>query len=131
MPRRANKTHHPIIWILVAAFIFIAIGGGYYLYRQVNDPFRTVQPLEVATYLENANSLRGNLYKIKATIDNSLAWSPTKGRLLSAKTETGAVLPIFVPANLNHINLQKGQTFYFQIKVSENGILHVENLKKS
>ena len=131
MPRRASQKHHPVVWILVITFLLIALGGGYYLYRQVSDPFRTLQPLEVKTYLENANSLRGNLYKIKATIDNSLAWSPAKGRLLSVKTEEGSPLPIFVPANLNHINLQKGQTFYFEIKVNENGILHVQNLKKS
>ena len=131
MPRRASQKHHPFIWMLVIVFVLIALIGGFYLYRQINDPFRTLQPLEVATYLENANSLRGNLYKIKATIDNSLAWSPAKGRLLSIKTEKGSPLPIFIPANLNHINLQKGQTFYFEIKVSENGILHVQNLKKS
>lgn len=131
MPRRASQKHHPLVWILVIFFFVIFLGGGFYLYRQVNDPFRTLQALEVKTYLENANSLRGNIYKIKATIDNSLAWSPTKGRLLSVKTEEGSPLPLFVPVHFNHVNLQKGQKFYFEIKVSEKGILHVQNLKKS
>ena len=129
--RHANKKPHPIIWIVVLALFLIAIGGGYYLYSQINDPFRTLQTFEENIYLENSNSLRGNIYKLKATIDDSLAWSPTKGRLLAVKTESGVSLPVFVPATLNHINLQKGQKFYFQIKVSENGILHVQNLKKT
>ena len=131
MPRHASKKHHPTIWILVLALLLIAVSGGYYLYRQIQDPFRTLQSLEVNLYLENANSLRGNVYKLNAIIDDALAWSHTKGRLLSVKTISGDSLPILIPATLNHINLQKGQKFYFQIKVSENGILHVQNLKKA
>lgn len=131
MPRRASSQHHPVLWIFVVFLILIFSAGGYYLYSRVSDPFRTLQALDTRLYLENANSLRGNLYKVKATIDNSLAWSPSKGRLLSVKTETGDVLPVFIPASLNHVNLQKGQTFNFKIKVSEKGILHVEDLKKS
>ncbi|MEZ5405695.1 MAG: hypothetical protein R3F23_05805 [Verrucomicrobiia bacterium] len=131
MPRRASAKHHPTIWIFVVGLIVILGAGGYYLYCNVNDPFRTLQPLDVAVYLENSNSLRGNTYKIQASIQNSLAWSPNLGRLFSVAMESGEPLPLLVPAQFNQINLQKGQKFFFKIKISEKGILTVEDLKKS
>ncbi|MBX7158634.1 MAG: hypothetical protein K1X66_09650 [Verrucomicrobiae bacterium] len=131
MPRRASAKHHPTIWIFVVGLIIILGAGGYYLYRNVNDPFRTLQPLDVSIYLENSNSLRGNTYKIQATIQNSLAWSPNLGRLFSVAMESGEPLPLLVPVQFNQTNLQKGQKFFFKIKISEKGILTVEDLKKS
>jgi hypothetical protein len=131
MPRRASAKHHPTIWIFVVGLIIILGVGGFYLYRSVNDPFRTLQGLDTAIYLENSNSLRGNIYKVQATIQNSLAWSPNVGRLFAVETESGEPLPLLVPVRFNHVNLQKGQKFFFKIKIGENGILSVEDLKKS
>lgn len=134
MPRRASFTIHPVwiaaIFILVAA----AIAGGYFLVEQVNDPYRTLSQLSVPAYLDNSNSLRGNTYKVTGTIWNSLAWSPTAGRLFSIEIESGSgttdILPLLIPAEFNHVNIQKGQRFTFKIEVDEKGILKVEGLKK-
>ena len=93
MARRASSSAHPI-WIIAALLLCLAaVVGGYLIYSHVGDPFRTIAPLPVADYLENSNSLRGNVYKIDATIAKSIEWSPKAGRLFSVEVGSD-VLPV-------------------------------------
>lgn len=134
MPRRASSQPKPLWFFAVSVLIASAAIGGNYLFQQVKDPYRTIQELEVSSYMGNANSLRGNVYKIEGVVQNSLAWSPGKGRLFSVEVgearDTGYV-PILVPAELNHLNIQKGQRFRMKVEVIENGVLKVLDLQKS
>jgi hypothetical protein len=129
MARRASSSAHPV-WIVVALILATgAIAGGYFLFNRVSDPYRTMTVLPVSDYLENSNSLRGNVYKLDATISQSLEWSATGGRLFSV--EVGAdVLPILVPASFNHFNLERGQRYYFKIQVGDKGVLTAQDVKK-
>lgn len=111
--------------------VIAAIAGGYFLYNFVGDPFRALTPLDVPVYLDNSNSLRGNTYKVSGTVASKLAWSPTVGSLYSIEVEsTGEMLPLLVPAEFNHVNIQKGQRFFFRVEVGEKGILRAQELKK-
>lgn len=138
MPRRASFTIHPSWIIAIVILVATAISGGYFVIGRVNDPYRTLSPLNVPAYLDNSNSLRGNSYKITGTISNSLsdsmAWSPSFGRLFSIEvaSDSGSadVLPLLIPSQFNHVNIQKGQQFIFKIEVDEKGILKVSDLKK-
>lgn len=133
MPRRASSKLHPGWLIAVGLLMAAAIAGGYWLWGKVNDPYRTIQTLDTLAYLENANSLRGNTYRINGTVWNSLGWSPNVGRLFSVEVGTGKpgdLLPVLVPASLNHVNLQKGQRFVFEVEVIEGGVLRVKSLRK-
>jgi hypothetical protein len=130
MARRASSSAHPV-WILVAlALVIAAIAGGYFLYGRVSDPYRTMTALPVHDYLQNSNSLRGNVYKLDATIAASLDWSPVAGRLFSVDVNGGEVLPVLVPPQFNHVNMERGQHYFFKIEVGEKGILRAQDLKK-
>ncbi len=133
MPRRASSSVP--IWVVLLCLVILgaAIAGGSFLYRRVSDPYRTLQPLDVAAYLESANSLRGNVYKINGTVGTSLSWSPLVGRLFSIEVEgrNGVdVLPILIPADFNHLNIQKGQRYFFKTEVGEKGILRAQDIRK-
>ena len=112
----------------------MAVGLGVFLQNQGGDPFRTVPTLDMSEYLSNANSLRGNVYKVKGVIDQSLGYSRGKGRLFSVDVSDGAdgqVLPILVPPDLSYLNLQKGQRYIFRLEVEDMGILRARDMKKS
>jgi len=118
---------------MVIVIVVASLGGGFYLYNTVSDPYRTLTPLDTQSYLENSNSLRGNTYKLSATIENSLSWSPSVGRLFSVEVETNtgnSVLPLLIPPEFNQINIQKGQKFYFQVEVGDKGLLRAKGIKK-
>lgn len=101
------------------------------LFRNVQDPYRTTAILDTQLYLENANSLRGNTYRVTGTIRNFIKGSRS-GRLFSIEVDDAgkSVLPILVPESLNKMNIQRGQSFAIRLTVDENGILHVEELRK-
>lgn len=134
MARRAQSTVHPAWLILAFCGIAALLGGGFLLFKGSADPFRTEQELDVSTYLDYAKSLRGNVYRVEGVVQNQLAWDASRGRLVSVEVQKGQrndVLPMLVPASLNAVNLQKGQRFKFKVSIGENGIILVEDLRKT
>ena len=124
-------------WLIGLVLLFIA-AGAYLSLREngSNTSLRTVEELSPDLYYENANSLRGNTYKIDTEIDSSLGSSPTKGRLFSVtlknanKSGAPVILPVLVPLELNNLTIQKGQHYLMKVKVVENGLLKVEEATK-
>jgi hypothetical protein len=115
---------------VIIVFLAGSLGGGYFLYNTVSDPYRTLTALDTQSYMQNSNSLRGNTYKLSGTIGNQLSWSPI-GRLFSVDVEGGNdVVPLLVPPEFNQINIQKGQKFYFQVEVGDKGLLKAKAIKK-
>lgn len=135
MARRASTSSHPL-WLVAAAVLVLAfIALGSLLYSRTSDPYRTLKQLPVADYMENANSLRGNVYKLDGTVARSLDWSATAGRLfsvdVSGTSAPGEVVPLLVPAEFNNWNIERGQRFLFKIEVGDKGILRVQDLRKA
>ena len=132
MARRSKSSR--LTWgIIIACLLILAAFIGSRLFiTSTTEPFRTISSLDVRTYLENANSLRGNVYKIEGEVVNSLAWSPSKGRLIAIKVEEGnEVVPVLVTTSFNEINIQKGQKFIFLLEVDDKGILRTKDMTKS
>ncbi|MGA3170957.1 MAG: hypothetical protein ABSE62_08060 [Chthoniobacteraceae bacterium] len=132
MPRRASSRTHPV-WLVVALLLLAGgLAGGAYLWMALSDPYRTLPAIDVAAYLDNGNSLRGNVYKLTGTIDSELAWSPTEGRLFSVIADGGNsdVLPLLIPPEFDSINIQKDQRFSFKIEVGDKGILKASDMRK-
>lgn len=136
MARRASSRISPLVVVGSAVALLIAVGLGYWLLNGSSNPYRTVPALDVAAYLDNANSLRGNVYRIDGTVQNSLAWSPAKGRLISVNlgADAGAkadIVAVFVPAQFNQVNLQKGQRYQFKVEIGKDGVIQAQDLRKS
>jgi len=131
MARRASSSSHPL-WILAAVALLLgAVAGGYLMYGRSSDPFRTMTALPAQDYLENANSLRGNVYKLDGTVSKLLQYSPTDGRLFSVEVGSGDVLAVLVPPQFNQVNIERGQHFLFKIEVGDKGILRAQDVKKA
>jgi hypothetical protein len=134
MARRASSKFHPGWILMIVAAVALAVGLGVFLQNEEAEPFRTVPSLDLNDYLNNANSLEGNVYKVKGVINQSLGYSRGKGRLFSVEVSNGTddeVLPILVPPELSYLNLQKGQHYIFRLEVGKMGILRAREMKKS
>ncbi len=133
MARRASSRINPGWWVAALLLCAAAIAGGRYLFEYFGDPYRTLQPLVMGAYMENANSLRGNVYKVQGTVEKSLGWHPAKGRMFSIRVEQDNVaepLPVLIPADLNHINVQQGQKFNLRVEIGAGGVVIVQDMKK-
>ena len=134
---RQKKSQGLPLWLIVLLVLLAAGGGFYSLHQNGGDAsLRTTEELDPSIYYENANSLRGNTYKIDAEIDSALGNSPAKGRLFSvilkkaSKNGAPVVLPVLVPLELGNLTIQKGQHYLMKVKVVENGLLKVEEARK-
>ena len=124
-------------WLIGLAVLLVA-AAAYFSLRQngADASMRTVEELNPDLYYENANSLRGNTYKIDTEIDSALGSSPTKGRLFSVtlknanKNGAPVILPVLVPMELNSLTIQKGQHYLMKVKVVDSGLLRVEEASK-
>ena len=132
MARRSKKSRLPLGIVVAIVLVVAAYLGSRFFITTSSQPFRTATPLDVKTYLENANSLRGNVYKIQGEVLNSLGWSPTKGRLIAVGVDNGSqVVPVLVTTDFSHINIQRGQRFIFLLEVDDKGILRTKDMTKS
>lgn len=115
----------------VVLIIVAFLGSGLFI-SATGDPFRTYPTLDVNAYLDNANSLRSNVYKIEGEVLNSLSWSPSGGRLFAISVDKGTqVIPVLITTEFNQVNIQKGQKFIFLLEVDDKGILRTKKLQKA
>lgn len=129
MARRKNSSINPIWLLFAVGLVFVAFVGSRFFLSSGSDPYRTISPLDVPSYMENANSLRGNVYKAEGEVSNSLAWSPTAGRLIAVDVGKETI-PVLVTPEFNAINIQKGQKFRFVVEVDPKGILKTKKLSQ-
>jgi hypothetical protein len=130
--RRSKKSRLALGIVIAIVLMLAAFVGSRFLITTTLHPFRTAAPLDVQTYLERANSLRGNVYKIQGEVLNALGLSPTKGRLIALSVDGGKqVVPVLVTTNFSHINIQRGQRFVFLLEVEDKGILRTKDMTKS
>lgn len=140
MPRHKKSRGLPP-WLMLLLLVIVGAVGYWSLRNGGSDgSLRTTEELDPALYYDNANSLRGNTYKIDAEIDSSLGNSPSKGRLFSVVLKQNAkqagkggapvVLPVLVPTALGSLTIQKGQHYLMKVTVVEDGLLKVEEASK-
>ncbi len=94
------------------------------------DSFRTLPSLDVRSYLENANTLRGNIYKVEGNVTDLLAWSPESGRLIAIQVGD-EIIPVLVTEEFKGMNIQKEQKLLFIVDVDEKGILRTRKVNKA
>lgn len=129
MARRKNSSINPLWLLLAVGLILVAFAGSRFFLSAGSDPDRKIAVLDVSSYMENANSLRGNVYKAEGEVSNSLAWSPTSGRLIAVDVEKETI-PVLVTPEFNSINIQKGQKFRFVVEVDPKGVLKTKKLSQ-
>lgn len=129
MGRRASSSVNPAWFAIVAIVVVVAIAVGWLLQGRVSDPFRTLAPFPAADYLQNSNSLRGNVYKVDGIVGEQLSFQ-NNTRLISVEVN-GEPVSIIVPPELRDVNVQKGQRLLFKVEVGEKGILKALEVKKA
>ena len=129
MGRRASSSVNPAWFAIVAVVVVAAIAGGLALKGTVADPFRTLAVFPVADYLQNSNSLRGNVYKLDGVVSEQLGYV-NNARLISIEVN-GEPVSLIVPAELRDVNVQKGQRLLFKVEVGDKGILKALDVKKA
>jgi hypothetical protein len=147
MPRRASSGINlgqilgiggAILGFLVAAVLLIRVVGGDFLGggdgKSGGRTPGNAGNLEIPTYIDNANSLRGNVYKVSGKVEEILKYTPDRGRLITVDTAASgadAILPVLVPETFSGVNIDRGSEFTFVVRVDRGGILIAEQIEQS
>lgn len=129
MARRASSSSPNFKMIGAGVGILALLTGGYLILGGTQDPYRTTSPFPVKDYLENANSLRGNTYRLEAQVDKTLEVSPDSSRLLSVES-AGDLIPLLVPSKLNAMNIERGQKLHFKVQINEKGLVVASDIRR-
>lgn len=142
MPRRASSGANigQILGIsaailgffLIAALLFKLIagdmlGGG----RDGGSTKSTANAsaLNLVTYRDNGNSLRGNVYRVEGGVEETLRWTADRGRLISFEANDGSLkipVPVLVPETFSNINIERGSQLTMVVRVDRDGTLVAE-----
>ncbi len=142
MPRRASSGANVgqiagiaaaiIGFLLIAALLFRLIagdmlgggsGGG------SSKSTANAATLNLMTYRDNGNSLRGNVYKVEGKVEETLRWTADRGRLISFEANDSTLtipVPVLVPENFSNINIERGSQLVMVVRVDRDGTLVAE-----
>lgn len=85
--------------------------------------------LSLTTYRDNGNSLRGNVYRVEGTVEETLRWTSDRGRLISFEATDSMVtmpVPVLVPDEFSSINIERGSDMAMIVRVDRDGTLVAE-----
>jgi hypothetical protein len=133
MRRAASKTSGLFLAGVISAFVVLVIGGAWFL-GGFGDPFRGIEKINAESYIESAKSFQGGAYQFEGIVDGDLGFEASKGRLVSFRVSSSKgpiCLPALIPASMNRLNPQKGQSYKVKVVGRDYGLLVVEKIEKS
>lgn len=133
MSRRASSGFNPAIFIGIAVVIAALFFGGKFLLGERDGKPLSGTTLDMKDAIENANSLRGNTYVVEGTIDDKTFWDPNLGQVISLKVTSprgNDYLGIEIPPDLSKVNIEREQSYAFQVRFRQGGIPVAEQITR-
>jgi len=131
MGRRANSSLNSAAIIGVIAAVAAIAAVGFFLFRQESETFTDAPLLHISEAIDNANSLRGNEYRIEGKIESR--WVRDSGEGLSLQVEQDGRTEYFfimIPPDVEHPNIEREQRYAFKIRFGEGGVAVATAVKK-
>jgi hypothetical protein len=88
--------------------------------------------LNLVTYRDNGNSLRGNIYRVEGRVEETLRWTPDRGRLISLEARDESItmpVPVRVPETFQSVNIERGSELTMLVRVDRDGTLVTEDIE--
>jgi hypothetical protein len=122
-----------LLWIVIGLVLLSILAvGGFFLFRYLNDPLRTLEPFPVAKYMESYKALAGSKFRASLRVENDLGWKEGSGRLMVfSLKEDPRPLVVMVPPSLSQIYFTKGQTYEGELEVKEGGLIYANSIRKN
>ncbi len=125
-------------FVVIAVLLFKLIAGGLFgggggAKPSAKRAAGNASPLSLATYRDNANSLRGNVYRVEGKVEETLRWTSDRGRLISFEaigSDGSMPVPVLVPEDFGNINIERGTELDIVVRVDRDGTLVAESIEE-
>lgn len=120
---------------LVSGLLIVTIVGilGYFTFKYLEDPYRTLEQFPMDKYLSDYRSLAGAKFKADLKVSADLGYKPETGRLMVFTVENDSgnrPLVVLIPQNLSGIYFTKGQNYLISMEVREGGLVYADTCEK-
>lgn len=132
-PARPRGPGNLPLWI-VSSLLFLVVAGisGYFVYKYITDPYRTLEPFSVDKYLSDYHSLSGAKFKADLKVANDLGWTANTGRLMVFTVgNSNRPIVVLIPPKLGGIYFMKGQNYQASLEVGEGGLIYADSCEKN
>jgi hypothetical protein len=120
------------LWLVSSLLILMIIGiMGYFTYKYLSDPYRTLEPFPMDKYLDDYRSMAGNKFKADLKVSADLGWKAETGRLMVFTIENdNRPLVVLIPPKLGGLFFEKGQNYQASLEVGEGGLVYADSCEK-
>ncbi len=120
------------LWLVSGLLIVAMIGMvGYFTYKYLSDPYRTLEPFPMDKYLTDYRSMTGAKFKADLKVSADLGWKAETGRLMVFTVQNGnRPLVVLIPPKLGSIYFTKGQNYQASLHVEDGGLVYADTCEK-
>ena len=120
------------LWIVSSLLLLVILGiVGYFTYKYVGDPYRTLEPFPMDKYLADYRSMTGNKFKADLKVSADLGWKAETGRLMVFTVQNdNRSLVVLIPPKLSGLYFTKGQDYQASLEVGEGGLVYADSCEK-
>ena len=120
------------LWLVSSLLILVIIGiVGFFSYKYLSDPYRTLEPFPMDKYLEDYRSMAGNKFKADLKVSADLGWKAETGRLMVFTLQNdNRPLVVLIPPELSGLFFEKGQNYQTSLEVREGGLVYADSCEK-
>lgn len=123
---KSNNKSNLAVYIIIALAVIGALIAGKFILDKRAQHFSGLSELSVNDMQDGATSLSGNEYRVTGEITQREKWTPDKGQIISLLVnkdgENQGNIPIFVPAGIDTINLERGHSYTFKVEINREGL---------
>ncbi|MCE0522103.1 MAG: hypothetical protein LV480_04255 [Methylacidiphilales bacterium] len=121
------------LWV-VSTLLILVIAGimGYFTYKYLDDPYRTLEPFPMDKYLADYRSLAGNKFKADLKVSNDLGSTAGTGRLMvfTLQSDSRPLVVLIPPKLAGLIYFEKGQNYLMSLDVEDGGLVYADSCEK-
>ena len=120
------------LWIVSSLLAVVIIGiVGYFAYKYLADPYRTLEPFPMDKYLADYRAMAGAKFKADLKVTADLGLKADTGRLMVFTLENdNRPLPVLIPPKLIGLYFEKGQNYLVSLEVGEGGLVYADSCEK-
>jgi hypothetical protein len=120
------------LWIVSSLLILVIVGiVGFFTYKYLADPYRTLEPFPMDKYLADYRSMTGAKFKADLKVSADLGWKEETGRLMVFTIQKdNRPLVVLIPPKLGGLFFEKGQNYQASLEVREGGTVYAETCEK-
>ena len=131
-PEKGGGSGSWALWLVSGLLVLVLIGiSGYFGYKYLDDPYRTLEPFPMDKYLSDYRSMAGAKFKADLKVSADLGWKAETGRLMVFTVQHDSrPLVVLIPPKLSGIFFTKGQNYQASLEVGEGGLVYADSCEK-